>query len=126
MMRKPHIGAKSSNAFEKNGKPKLSTSGKLLLQKPKTQTRVMMVKSTRMTANRPNQSLIDLLTIPRRRRRTHHPRGSNLPMTTSMSTLVRVRVRTVRKLLIVHPLTLQRSQRKPNRKIILMVPVTEG
>ena len=89
MMRKPHIEAKSSNGFEKNGKPKLLTSGKLLLQKTKKQTRVMMVKSTRMTANRPKQSLNDLLAIPRGRS-THHPRGSNLPMTTSMSTLVQV------------------------------------
>ena len=88
MMRKPHIEVKSSNAFEKSGKPKLLTSGKLLLQKPKKHTRVMMLECTRMTANRPNQSLNDLLAVPRTRRTAHHPRGSNLPMTTSMSTLV--------------------------------------
>ena len=35
MMRKPHIKAKSWNAFEKNGRPKLLTSGKLLLQEAK-------------------------------------------------------------------------------------------
>ena len=75
MMRKPHIEAISSNPFEKNGKPKLSTSGKLLLQKPKKQTRVMMMKSTRMTANRPNRSLNDLLTIQRRRRTNHQTYG---------------------------------------------------
>ena len=77
-----------------------------------------------MTANRSNQSLNNLLTIPRRRR-THHPRGLNLLMTTSMSSLVQVRVRTVRRLLMSHPLPPQRSQRKTNQIIkILMVPVT--
>ena len=57
MIRKPHIEAKSSSTFEKSGKAKLLTSGKLLLQKPKKQTRVMTLELTRMTANRPNQSL---------------------------------------------------------------------
>ena len=36
------------------------------------------------------------------------------------------RVRTVRRLLMLHPLTLQRSHRKSNKKMILMVPVTKG
>ena len=47
-------------------------------------------------------------------------------MTALMSTLAQVRARTVRKLLMLHPLMLPRSQRKPNQKMMLMVPVAEG
>ena len=65
------------------------------------------------------------ITVPKRRRRTHHQRGSNLLMTTWMSTLVQVRARTAKKLQMSHPLRLQRSQRKQNQKMILMVPVAE-
>ena len=113
-MRKLHIEARSLNAFERKGKPKLLISERLLLQKLKKQKKVTMVKSTKMTISRPNQSLNDLLTVPSRKRRIHHPKGSNFLMTTSISTLVRVRVKTVRKLLMLHPLILQRSQRKLN------------
>ena len=114
MMRKITHKARSSNTFERNGKPKLLISERLLLQKLKKRKKVMMVKSTKMMISRPNQSLNNLFTIPRRRRRIYHPKGLNLLMTTSMSTLVQARVRKVRKLLMLHPLTLQRSQRKPN------------
>ena len=80
----------------------------------------MMVKSTKMMINRPNQSLND------QRRRIHHQKRSNPSMITWMNTLVRVIVRTARRLLMLHLLTLQRSQREPNRRMILMVPVAEG
>ena len=85
-----------------------------------------MVKSAKVTANRPNQSLNEPLTVPKRRKRTHHLSRSNLLMTTWMSTLVQVRARTVKKLQMSHQQRLQRSQQKQNQKMILMVPVTEG
>ena len=66
MMRRLHIKAKSSNVFERNGQPTSPTSEKL--QKP---TRMMMVKSTKVRANRANRSLNEPLTVPKRRR-THH------------------------------------------------------
>ena len=47
-------------------------------------------------------------------------------MTTWMSTLVQIRVRTVKKLQMSHPPRLQRNQREQNQKMILMVPVAEG
>ena len=62
-MRNLHIEARSSNAFEKNEGPRLPTSRELWLQKPKRQTKVITLWSTRMTANRQSQSLNNLLTI---------------------------------------------------------------
>ena len=47
IMRKLHIEARSLNTFKKNGKPKLSISERLLLQKLKKQRKVMMVKLTK-------------------------------------------------------------------------------
>ena len=116
-MMRLHTEARSSNASPRSGKPNLLLSRRLQLQKLRRQTKSMMPQPTRMTASQPHQSQNDLSAIQRRR---SLPKGWSPSMTISMTTSGQARARAVSRWLTSCLSTLQRSQRRPSRRMIQM------